>query len=271
MTTRTKISVGGGLALGAMSFAAFMFVAGLSDAMARTTPLGNATLGTSNSSGGANGVPSPSGPGIHPGYEMVSFRNAINQNWRFGGLDWLSDGRMVVVLWGQDVTYQTGAGHQGGIYGDIGQAPNAGGPGSMHFITGTAGDGISESDIQTAYDGLWEPLGLYVARSGNAATDTIYVMTKTGLLRFIGTGPYTNGQNLEKVVNTCATRSCESELVSPGMYQSFTTHAPVNYSNPTSTSNNRRWHHFNFDLVRGADGYFYSGTGVKIWIKRLPK
>ncbi len=241
------------------------FSLSVQEGIARTTPLGNATLGTSNNSGGANGVPSVSGPGVHPGYTMVSFRNAINQNWRFGGLDWLSDGRMVTVLWGQDVSYVTGQGHQsGGYYGDVGLPPNGGGPGSMHFITGTSGTGISSSNVQEAYTGLWEPLGIHVARSGNPSSDTIYVITKTGLLRFIGTGPYTNGVNPVKVVNTCHARECGADLVEPGVYRSFTAHPPVNYSNVEQTlGTGRRWHHFTSGLVRDVDGYFYVGTGTQ--------
>lgn len=232
------------------------------DVSARSTPLGNATLGTSTSSGGANGVPSPSGPGVHPGYKLVSFRNAIHQNWRFGGMDWLSDGRMVVVIWGNDVSYVTGGGHQAnGIYGDVGlRVPNGGGPGWMDLVSNTQGpSGITPTDTTRIYSGLWEPLGVYVARSGSAATDTIYVMTKTGLLRFIGTGPYTNGVNPIKIIRTCYTRTCAADSVAPGVYKAFTTHTPNNYSDLTS----RRWHHFNYSLVRGADGFFYAGTGVQ--------
>jgi hypothetical protein len=107
---------------------------------------------------------------------------------------------------------------------------------------------------------LWEPLGLVVGRSGNPATDTIYVMTKTGLLRFIGTGPYTNGVNPIKVVKTCATRTCAAaDSAGPGIYRAFTTHTPTNYN----TMSGRRWHHFNFGLARGTDGYLYGGTGVQ--------
>src|SRR4051812_35943726 len=76
-------------------------------AHARSTSLGNSALGTSGSNGAGNGVPSPSGPGVHPGYQLVSFRNAIDVNWRVGGFDWLSDGRMVAVLWGSDCSYST--------------------------------------------------------------------------------------------------------------------------------------------------------------------
>jgi hypothetical protein len=234
----------------------------ITDASARSNPLGNATLGTGTGSGTANGVPSASGPGVYPGYKMVSFRNAINQNWRFGGMDWLSDGRMVVVVWGNDLSYQTGSPHQAnGIYGDVGLAtPNGGGPGFMDIINNTTGpSGITGSDTTRIYSGLWEPLGIYVARSGNVATDTIFVMTKTGLLRFIGTGPYTNGVNPIKNIRTCYTRTCAADSVAPGVYKAFTTHTPNNYG----TLSSRRWHHFNFGLVRGADGYLYGGTGVQ--------
>ena len=253
------------------------FIAGLmatlpllaaSIADARSTPLGNAVQGTSNASGGANGVLSPSGPGVHPGYRMVSFRNAINQNWRFGGIDFLSDGRMVAVLWGADCSYTNSScgssANSRQYYGDIGAPPDGGGPGSMHFISGLSGEGLATSQIEQAYTGLWEPLGVYVARSGQASTDTIFVMTKTGLLRFIGTGPYVNGTNPSKVVNTCAARRCLNDSVAPGIYRRFTTHPPSNYTNADQTQGTgRRWHHFNYGLVRGADGYFYSGTGTE--------
>jgi hypothetical protein len=235
------------------------------EASAQSTPLGNAAFGTATSTGGANGVQSPSGPGIHPGYNMVSFRNAIGLHWRFGGMDWLSDGRMVAVMWGNDVSYQTGAanGHQeNGIYGDVGlDVPNGGGPGWMNLIANVQGaGGITPADTTRIYTGLWEPLGLFVGRSGNPATDTIYVFTKTGLLRFIGTGPYTNGVNPIKVVKTCANRTCAAaDSAGPGIYRAFTTHAPTNYG----TMSGRRWHHFNFGLVRGNDGYLYGGTGVQ--------
>lgn len=230
-------------------------------ARARSNPLGNSMLGTATNNGGANGVPSPSGPGVHPGYRLVSFRNAIHSSWRFGGMDWLSDGRMVVVIWGNDVSYQTGGGHQAnGIYGDVGlDVPNGGGPGWMNVISNVGGAaGITPADTLRIYSGLWEPLGLYVGRSGNVSTDTIYVMTKTGLLRFIGLGPYVNGVNPVKVVRTCYTRTC-ADSVAPGVFRSFTTHTPNNYNNLSS----RRWHHFNYGLVRGTDGYFYAGTGVQ--------
>ena len=232
------------------------------DLSARSTPLGNATLGTSTATGGANGVPSASGPGVHPGFKLVSFRNAIHQNWRFGGMDWLSDGRMVVVIWGNDMSYVTGGANQAnGIYGDVGlRVPNGGGPGWMDLVSNTQGpSGITPADTTRIYSGLWEPLGLYVARSGNPATDTIFVMTKTGLLRFIGTGPYTNGVNPIKIIRTCYTRTCAADSVSPGVYKAFTTHTPNSYTDLTS----RRWHHFNYSLVRGADGFFYAGTGVQ--------
>ncbi len=239
------------------------------DVSARTTPLGNATQGTSTSSGGANGVVSPSGPGIHPGYTLVSYRNAIASNWRFGGFDWLSDGRIVSVLWGQDCSYtNSGCGQSANsrtYYGDIGMAPDGGGPGAMHVISGTSGSaGITSSNVQQIYSGLWEPLGLHVARSGNAATDTIFVMTKTGVLRFIGTGPYTNGTNPVKVVNTCYARRCGADSIAPGVYKSFTTHAPSSYSNAEQTAGTgRRWHHFNYGLVKGDDGFYYAGTGTQ--------
>ncbi len=238
------------------------------DAFARTTPLGNATQGTSNSGGGSNGVVSPSGPGVHPGYTLVSFRNAIASNWRFGGLDWLSDGRIVAVLWGQDCSYTNSScgssSNSRTYYGDIGQAPDGGGPGSMHFISDTEGmGGITGGNVQEVYSGLWEPLGLQVARSGNPLTDTIFVMTKTGVLRFIGVGPYTNGVNPVKVINTCYARTC-ADSIAPGVHRSFTTHAPVNYANSADTSGTgRRWHHFNYGLVRGDDGYYYAGTGTQ--------
>ncbi len=234
----------------------------VSEIAARSTPLGNATFGTATSGGGANGVISPSGPGVHPGYNLVSFRNAIHSSWRFGGMDWLSDGRMVVVIWGNDLSLQTGGGHQAnGVYGDVGLAvPNGGGPGWMNVISNVTGtSGITPADTMRIYSGLWEPLGLHVGRSGNVATDTIWVMTKTGLLRFIGLGPYTNGVNPIKNVRTCYTRTCAADSVSPGVYKSFTTHTPNNYSNLTT----RRWHHFNYGLVRGTDGAFYAGTGVQ--------
>jgi|GEM_PF-4970659 len=254
-----------GIAGSGLVLAAALMVASLvvpESASARSNPLGNATLGTSSAGGGANGVPSPSGPGVHPGYRMVSFRNAIHSNWRFGGMDWLSDGRMVVAIWGNDVSYQTGGGHQAnGIYGDVGLAiPNGGGPGWLNVVSNTQGpSGITASDTSRIYSGLWEPLGVFVGRSGNVNTDTIFVMTKTGLLRFIGLGPYTNGVNPIKVVRTCATRTCASDSVSPGVYRAFTTHTPNNYSTLTS----RRWHHFNFGLVRGTDGFLYGGSGVQ--------
>ncbi len=231
------------------------------ESVARTTPLGNSTIGTSAASGGANGVPSPSGPGVHPGYKLVSFRNAIHSGWRFGGMDWLSDGRMVAVMWGQDGSYVTGGGHQAnGLYGDIGlTVPNGGGPGWMNVISNVTGPtGITPADTSRIYSGLWEPLGLFVGRSGNVNTDTIYVFTKTGLLRFIGLGPYTNGVNPIKVIRTCGTRAC-TDSIAPNVFRSFTTHAPNNYG----TMNSRRWHHFNYSLVRGTDGFFYAGTGVQ--------
>src|SRR6187402_2892107 len=87
---------------GIMISCAFAAIAGWQEAPARTTPLGNSVLGSGTSTGSANGVPSPSGPGVHPGYKMVSFRNAIDVNWRSGGIDFLSDGRMVSVLGGFD-------------------------------------------------------------------------------------------------------------------------------------------------------------------------
>jgi hypothetical protein len=233
-----------------------------SRADARTTPLGNSVLGTATNQGGANGVPSPSGPGVHPAYKLVSFRNAIHSNWRFGGMDWLSDGRMVVVMWGQDVSYVTGGAHQAnGLYGDVGLAiPNGGGPGWMNIINNVTGpNGITPADTTRIYSGLWEPLGLYVARGGTVENDTIFVMTKTGVLRFIGTGPYVNGTNPIKIIRTCATRTCASDSVAPGVFTAFTSQAPTNYNTMTG----RRWHHFNFGLTRGDDGYFYAGTGVQ--------
>lgn len=238
------------------------------EAFARTTPLGNATQGTSTSSGGANGVISPSGPGVHPGYRLVSFRNAIASNWRFGGFDWLSDGRIVAVLWGQDCSYTNSSCGQSSnsrtYYGDIGQPPDGGGPGSMYFISGTEGAGITTSNVQLAYSGLWEPLGLHVARGGTVDKDTIYVMTKTGVLRFVGTGPYVNGTNPVKVINTCHARRCIADSVAPGIYKSFTTHPPSNYSNAEQTEGTgRRWHHFNYGLVKGDDGFYYAGTGTQ--------
>lgn len=253
---------------GAAALALLALVAAPRETGARTSPLGNATLGTSTSGGGANGVPSASGPGVHPGYTLVSFRNAIASNWRFGGFDWLSDGRMVSVLWGQDCSYtNSGCGTSANsrtYYGDIQLPPDGMGPGAMHIISGTAGGAITTADVQQVYTGLWEPLGLSVARSGNPATDTIYVMTKTGVLRFIGTGPYTNGVNPIKVINTCHARRCAADSVGPGLYGSFTTHPPVTYADAgDSSGTGRRWHHFNYGLIRGDDGFYYAGTGTQ--------
>jgi hypothetical protein len=235
------------------------------DASARTTPLGNSVVGTSNTAGGANGVPSPSGPGVHPGYQMVSFRNAINVNWRVGGIDWLSDGRMVAVLWGADCSRtNSSCGSEANsrtYYGDIQLPPDGVGPGSMHLVSGTAGSAITSANVQQIYTGLWEPLGVYVGRSGNPSTDTIFVITKTGLLRFIGTGPYTNGVNPVKVVNTCHARVCARDSVGPGLYKSFTSHPPVTYTGTgDSTGTGRRWHHFTAGLARDPQGYLYAAT-----------
>jgi hypothetical protein len=257
---------------GSLLSLALALTAGWQDAAARSTPLGNSVLGTSTNSGQANGVPSPSGPGIHPGYRLVSFRNAINSNWRFGGFDWLSDGRMVSILWGFDCSAHNGAGQSScaddldnrQYYGDIQLPPDGRGPGSMHVISGTAGEGITPADTTRIYSGLWEPLGILVGKSGNPATDTIYVMTKTGLLRFIGLGPYTNGVNPIKVINTCHARRCAADSIGPGLYKSFSTHAPNTYTGTgESTGTGRRWHHFNYGLVRGNDGYLYGGTNVQ--------
>jgi hypothetical protein len=255
---------------GAMTALCLAVLGGIQEAPARSTPLGNAALGNSTSAGGADGVPSPSGPGIHPGYRLVSFRNAINTNWRFGGFDWLSDGRMVSVLWGFDCSnFNNQSACSAEIdaqqyYGDIQLPPDGRGPGSMHVIGGTAGEGIASTDIQEIYTGLWEPLGILVGKSGNPATDTIYVMTKTGLLRFIGLGPYTNGVNPIKVINTCHARRCVRDSIGPGLYKSFTTHAPNSYTGTgDSSGTGRRWHHFNYGLVRGNDGYLYGGTNVQ--------
>jgi hypothetical protein len=257
------VSLWSGLALG------LVLTAGVHPLHARSTPLGNATLGTSTSVGGADGVPSPSGPGVHPGYKLVSFRNAIHANWRFGGFDWLSDGRMVVVIWGNDCSYTThtpcGTTANGRTYYGDGQLPPDGvGPGWMNLVSNTGGlAGITAADTTRIYSGLWEPLGVTVARSGNPATDTIYVITKTGLLRFIGTGPYTNGVNPIKVVNTCHARRC-TDTLGGGLARSFTTNPPMTYtSGSDSTGTGRRWHHFNYGLVRGNDGFLYAGTGTQ--------
>lgn len=230
------------------------------EGFARSTPLGNSALGTSTSNGGANGVPSPSGPGVHPGYKMTSFRSALDTSWRFGGIDWLSDGRMVAVTWGSDQSY--GIGQTGwssgtsntGPYGDVGIAPDGKGPGAMFILTGTTGTSITSTNITKIYSGLWEALGLYVARSGNVnVADTIYVITKTGLLRFIGTGPYVNGTNPVKVIGACNARVC-ADSVAPGKYGSFSSHAPK------TIGTGRRWHHFTTGLVRDAQGFFYAST-----------
>ena len=245
------------------AFFALGILLGLHDGIGGSTPLGNATLGTSTSGGGANGVPSPSGPGIHPGFNLVSFRNAISTTWRFGGMDWLSDGSMVVAIWGNDVSYVTTGTNSGVYYGDVQAAPNGGGPGSLSIVTGTAGSSISASNITQIYNGLWEPLGIYVAHSAtnNVASDTIYTITKTGLLRFIGTGPYTNGVNPIKVVNTCHARVCTFDSVGPGLYKSFTAYPPLNYTGTgESTGTGRRWHHFVAGLVRDSAGFLYTGT-----------
>jgi hypothetical protein len=235
------------------------------EAPARSTPLGNATLGSSTSVGGANGVASPSGPGVHPGYRMVSFRNALNVNWRVGGFDWLSDGRIVAVLWGADCSYTNSScgtvANGRTYYGDIQGPPDGAGPGSMHLVSGTAGNAITTSDVTQIYTGLWEPLGVSVGRSGNPSTDTIFVITKTGLLRFIGTGPYTNGVNPIKVVNTCHARVCARDSVGPGLYKSFTSHPPVTYTGTgDSAGTGRRWHHFTTGLARDPQGYLYAAT-----------
>jgi len=245
---------------------------GFHEAHGRSTPLGNATLGTSTSLGGADGVPSPSGPGVHPGFKLVSFRNAIHSNWRFGGFDWLSDGRMVVVIWGNDCSYTTNSvcgtsANSRTYYGDGQLPPDGQGPGWMDLVSNTGGNGITPSDTTRIYTGLWEPLGVSVGCSGNPATDTIFVITKTGLLRFIGTGPYTNGVNPVKIVNTCHARRCLDTL-GGGLAKSFTSYPPMTYSVTNgvvsdSVGTGRRWHHFNFGLVRGNDGYLYAGTGTQ--------
>jgi hypothetical protein len=135
----------------------------------------------------------------------------------------------------------------------------------MNLISNTGGNGgITPADTTRIYSGLWEPLGILVGRSGNPATDTIYVMTKTGVLRFIGTGPYTNGVNPVKVINSCHARRCARDSIGPGLYTSFTTHPPNSYTGTgESTGTGRRWHHFNYGLVRGDDGYLYGGTNVQ--------
>ncbi len=225
--------------------------------MCGSTPLGNSALGTSTALGGADGVPSPSGPGINPGYTLVSFRNAIDHTWRFGGMDWLSDGRMVVATWGSDYSYQGS-----GYYGDVQGPPNGQGPGNLYVITGTSGNSISSSNITDIYDGMWEPLGLYVAHRATANdSDTIYVTTKTGLLRFIGAGPHSSSVNPPiKVVNTCHARVCR-DSVGPNTYKSFTAYPPVKYDNSADTSGTvRRWHHFVAGLIRDSAGFLYTGT-----------
>ncbi len=235
---------------------------GLHNGNCGSTPLGNSVLGTSTSAGGANGVPSPSGPGIHPGFNVVSFRSAIDTGWRFGGIDWLSNGNMVVVNWGSDQSYVTTGNNSGTYYGDVQAAPNGKGPGFMAVITGTGGSSITAANINKIYTGLWEPLGVYVAHRATVNdSDTIYVTTKTGLMRFVGTGPYTNGVNPIKVVNTCHARRCVSDSVGPGLYKSFTAYPPQTYSGTgESTGTGRRWHHFVAGLVRDPAGYLYTGT-----------
>lgn len=250
---------------GSLMSLALAFTAGWQDAPARSTPLGNSVLGTSTSGGGANGVPSPSGPGVHPGYRLVSFRNAIDSSWRSGGIDWLSDGRMVAVLWGADCSRTNSncgsSANNRAYYGDIQLPPDGGGPGSIKLVTGTAGASITSANVQEIYKGLWEPLGVHVGRSGNPATDTIFVITKTGLLRFIGTGPYTNGVNPIKVINTCHARVCARDSVGPGLYKSFTAHPPLTYTaGSDSTGTGRRWHHFTTGLARDAQGFLYAST-----------
>jgi hypothetical protein len=185
---------------------------------------------------------------------MTSFRSALDTNWRFGGIDWLSDGRMVAVTWGSDASYGIGAGgNNTGAYGDIGLAPDGKGPGSMFILTGTTGASITTANVSKVYAGLWEALGLWVAKSGNASTDTIYVITKTGLLRFIGTGPYVNGTNPVKVIGACNARTCPDSM-GGGKYGSFSSHAPK------TVGTGRRWHHFTTGLVRDNAGYFYATT-----------
>ena len=251
---------------GIMVSCALAATVGWQEAPARTTPLGNATLGTGSSAGSANGVPSPSGPGVHPGYRMVSFRNAIDVNWRVGGIDWLSDGRMVSVLWGFDCSVWNGQSSCSAeidaqpYYGDLQLPPDGRGPGSMYLVSGTSGESITSSNVQQIYTGLWEPLGVRVGRSGSAATDTIFVITKTGLLRFIGTGPYTNGVNPVKVVNGCHARVCK-DSVAPGVFKSFTSHPPNVYTGTgDSSGTGRRWHHFTAGLARDAQGFLYAST-----------
>src|SRR6185369_3103161 len=121
---------------------------------------------------------------------------------------------------------------------------------------------ISASNISKVYTGLWEPLGIYVAHRATVNdSDTIFVTTKTGLVRFVGTGPYTNGVNPIKVVNTCHARRCVFDSVGPGLYKSFTAYPPQTYSGTgESTGTGRRWHHFVAGLVRDPAGYLYTGT-----------
>src|SRR5215217_7332016 len=98
---------------------------------ARTTPLGS----------GAQFA--------HPAYNVYNIRPS-NFQARIGGMDFLSDGRMVVVHWGQDVSYGSNAaydltgatyGSNTGAYGESGT-----GPGKIYILNGVQG-ATSEAGI----------------------------------------------------------------------------------------------------------------------------
>lgn len=101
---------------------------------------------------------------LHPGFTLINFRPATLHP-DVSGMDFLSDGTLVMCTWGGDKDSLATPSHKGKLY-------------LLHGVTGDA----PSVTIETIATGLEEPLGLKVVGSD------IYVSEREALWRFSKTG-----------------------------------------------------------------------------------
>ncbi len=130
-------------------------------------PLRSATLLAAMASGLAGSPCAKAAPSVHPSWSLINIRPSTFQP-EVSGLDFLSDGRLVVAEWGG-----TRAGCCPG--GNVGNRQRLG---RVSLLSGVTGN-TPNVTIQTFATGLEDPMGLTVAG------DTIYVSGGNNIVRLV--------------------------------------------------------------------------------------